>query len=177
MLVAAVHDVLMRPCTRIRVAGYVIRTTGSGAQLLVFDHIDFPDAGTQVPAGGVQPGEGLHDAVLREVAEETGLTDITVVREIGSEDKPHPETGQPRHTTYFHLQAPDYTPDAWQHTVTGMGTDRRLRFTCRFVPLPLPAHLADRQDALLGSIDRRWTTRTEPPPASSRATELMPPMT
>ncbi|WFE27885.1 NUDIX domain-containing protein [Solwaraspora sp. WMMD791] len=167
----------MRPTTRIRVAGYVIRTTGSGAQLLVFDHIDFPDAGTQVPAGGVQPGEELHDAVLREVAEETGLTGVTVVHKIGSEDKPHPETGQPRRTTYFHLQAPDHIPDAWQHTVTGAGLDRELQFTCRFVPLPLPAHLADHQDALLGSIDRRWTTRTEPPPASSRATELMPPMT
>jgi 8-oxo-dGTP pyrophosphatase MutT (NUDIX family) len=152
----------MSPSARVRVAGYVIRTTGSGPQLLVFDQIGHLNTGTQVPAGGVQPDEELHDAMLREVAEETGLTDVTVVREIGREDKPHPETGQPRHTTYFHLQAQDHTPDAWQHTVTGPGTDRELRFTCRFVPLPLRAHLADHQDALLGRIDPRWTTGPAP---------------
>ncbi|ROO61032.1 8-oxo-dGTP pyrophosphatase MutT (NUDIX family) [Micromonospora sp. Llam0] len=148
---------------RIRVAGYVIRTTASGAQLLVFDQIDHPDAGTQVPAGGVEPDEELYDAVLREVAEETGLVDITVIREIGTEDKPHPETAQPRRTTYFHLQAPTHTPDAWHHTATGSGVDSELRVACRFVPLPLLSHLADDQDALLGSIDHQWMTRSTLP--------------
>ncbi|MFV2086801.1 NUDIX hydrolase [Micromonospora sp. LOL_021] len=165
MPLAAVHDVPMRP--RTRVAGYVIRTTGSGAQLLVFDQIDHPDAGTQVPAGGVQPDEELHDAVLREVAEETGLTDVTVVCGIGAEDKPHPGTGQPRRTTYFHLRAPSEAPDTWQHTVTGSGLDSELRVACRFVPLPLRSHLADDQDALLGSIDHRWSTQSSPPSGPS----------
>jgi hypothetical protein len=58
--------------------------------VLVFDHISMPGAGTQVPAGGVKPGEGLEEAVLREVAEETGLLTVTVVRQIAVEDKPHP---------------------------------------------------------------------------------------
>jgi 8-oxo-dGTP pyrophosphatase MutT (NUDIX family) len=65
----------MHPTPRVRVAAYVIRHSQSEPQLLVFDHIGIPDAGTQIPAGGVRPGETLHDAVLREVAEETGLTD------------------------------------------------------------------------------------------------------
>ncbi|HEX8626807.1 MAG TPA: NUDIX domain-containing protein [Catenuloplanes sp.] len=148
----------MHTTPRVRVAAYVIRHSGREPQLLVFDHIGIPDAGTQVPAGGVKPGESLHDAVLREVAEETGLTDISVLSEIASEHKPHPETGQPRHTTYFHVQAPAGTSDSWQHTVTGTGQDSELEFACRFVSLPLQKHLADRQDAQLHRIDPGWTT-------------------
>nr|WP_308370402.1 NUDIX domain-containing protein [Streptomyces sp. McG3] len=58
---------------RLRVAAQVIRRHPSPA-LLVFDHAGLPEAGTQVPAGGVAPGEDPERAVLREVAEETGLT-------------------------------------------------------------------------------------------------------
>ncbi|MEU8898628.1 hypothetical protein [Nocardia sp. NPDC048505] len=43
---------------RVRVAAYVIRDRG-GAELLVFDHVGMPEAGTQVPADGVEAGESL----------------------------------------------------------------------------------------------------------------------
>lgn len=36
------------------------------------------------------------------------------------------------------------------------------RFACRFAPLPLPAHLADHQEALLDRIDPGWTTQPQP---------------
>lgn len=49
-------------------------------QLLVFEHTH-PLAGMQVPAGTVDPPESPAAAVLREVAEETGLTSVTVVDE------------------------------------------------------------------------------------------------
>lgn len=41
---------------RIRVAAYVIRHRAV-PELLVFDHVGMPEAGTQVPAGGVKSGE------------------------------------------------------------------------------------------------------------------------
>ncbi|MFE3678054.1 NUDIX domain-containing protein [Streptomyces griseus] len=57
----------------LRVAACVILRHPSPA-LPVFDHADPPEAGTQVPAGGIAPGEDPERAVLREVAEETGPT-------------------------------------------------------------------------------------------------------
>ena len=49
-------------------------------ELLVFDH---PTAGTQLPAGTVDPGEDPRDAVAREFTEETGIPEPIVGRCIG----------------------------------------------------------------------------------------------
>ncbi|MFD0854125.1 NUDIX domain-containing protein, partial [Actinomadura adrarensis] len=137
---------------RIRVAAYVIRQRGGVPELLVFDHEGMPEAGTQIPAGGVDPGEELEQAVLREAAEETGLLNASVVRRLCVEDKPHPHTGEPRRTTYFHLRVPATTPDTWRHTVHGGGGDGGLIFMCRFLPLPLKEPLVDGQDRWLSHI-------------------------
>ncbi|MBE1532665.1 NUDIX hydrolase [Actinomadura algeriensis] len=142
---------------RIRVAAYVVRQRAV-PELLVFDHVGMPEAGTQVPAGGVRPDERPEQAVVREVAEETGLLGVSVVRRLTVEDKPHPITRRPRRTTYFHLRAPAATADAWHHTVRGEDGDAGLTFACRFLPLPLERPLADDQDAWLCHIDPRWTT-------------------
>ncbi|WP_407555551.1 NUDIX domain-containing protein [Streptomyces sp. Pv4-95] len=136
---------------RIRVAAYVIRNRAV-PELLVFDHVGMPEAGTQVPAGGVESGEELEAAVLREVAEETGLLTAAVVRRIAVEDKPHPDTGHPRRTSFFYVQAPADTLDAWEHQVQGDGEDVGLTFACRFLSLPLKQPLADDQDAWLGNL-------------------------
>ncbi|WP_314171647.1 NUDIX hydrolase [Streptomyces winkii] len=150
---------------RIRVAAYVIRHRAAVPELLVFDHLGMPEAGTQIPAGGVGTSEEPDRAVLREVAEETGLTAVTVARPVAVEDRPHPATGLPRRTTYFLLGAPAGGLHAWHHTVRGDGDDSGLTFACRFVPLPLARPLADGQDAWLGRIDPLWAT-----PASGRRT-------
>ncbi|MEV3921015.1 NUDIX hydrolase [Actinomadura coerulea] len=141
-------------------AAYVIRHRAA-PELLVFDHFGMPQAGTQIPAGGVHPSEDLEQAVLREVFEETGLHAVSVVEQIAVENRPHPDTRRPRRTTYFHLQAPATTADAWNHTVCGDGDDAALTFACHFLPLPLKRSLADDQDAWLGRIDPRWTTADE----------------
>jgi 8-oxo-dGTP pyrophosphatase MutT (NUDIX family) len=147
---------------RIRVAAYVVRYRPV-PELLVFDHVGMAQAGTQVPAGGVHPGEEPRQAALREVAEETGLLTASVVRQIAVQDDLHPGTRRPRRTTYFHLEAPASTADAWNHTVHGDGDDRGLTFACRFLPLPLERPLADDQDLWLGHVDPRWTTLTRTP--------------
>ena len=45
-------------------------------RLLLFTHPEAPEAGLQVPAGTVGPGEDPQDTVVREATEETGLVDL-----------------------------------------------------------------------------------------------------
>jgi len=147
----------MRELTlRVRVAAYVLRRrAGRPAELLVFDHdADLPP-GTHVPAGGVAPKEPLEEAVLREVAEESGLICVRVLRPIAEEYTPHPIRRFPRHTTFFELEvdADAELPDTWDHQVTGTGRDNGMTFHCRFEPLPLTLPLADGQDAWLDRLE------------------------
>ena len=61
-----------------KVAAYITRDT----HLLVFRHVH-SEAGIQVPAGTLEPGESPNDGVLREAREETGLDCLEVRRFLG----------------------------------------------------------------------------------------------
>lgn len=63
-----------------KVTAFVIRRVETSVDLLLFEH---PHAGIQIPAGTVQGGETPEQAVLREVAEETGLTNVSLRRTLG----------------------------------------------------------------------------------------------
>jgi len=63
-----------------RATAYVTDPLG---RLLVFDHVDLPAAGTQVPAGGIHDGETAEGAVVRELAEESGIDSALLVRKLG----------------------------------------------------------------------------------------------
>ncbi len=67
---------------RQRVLAYVTRERDGRIELLVFDQRDDPDAGTQVPAGRLDPGESLEQGLLRELHEEAGLDGVRIVREL-----------------------------------------------------------------------------------------------
>jgi 8-oxo-dGTP pyrophosphatase MutT (NUDIX family) len=140
---------------RRRVACYITRTTEDGSQLLVFDHADdAPDhpAGTQSPAGGMLPFEGIEEAAAREAAEETGLTGLAFVAQLGGVEVALGEPGGPSVTTYVHLSAPTDGPSSWEHVVTGDGEDAGMRFLCRWAPLPLDFALAGAQGAYLSAL-------------------------
>lgn len=116
---------------RKRVLVYVERADG----LLVFEHRDHSDAGTQVPAGGVDEGESLIDAARREVLEETGVEIDGELTLLGTHE--HLDgLGEPALTHFFRAEAPDGLPRAWQHTVGGAGEDAELVFDCRFDAAP-----------------------------------------
>lgn len=101
------------------------------------------------------PKEPLEEAVLREVAEERGLTCVRVLRPIAEEHTPHPIRRFPRHTTFFEMEADGdaEVPDMWDHQVTGTGRDNGMTFHCRFESLPLDFPLADGQDAWLDRLE------------------------
>lgn len=126
----------------------------------MFEQAGMPEAGAQIPAGGVRASEALEHAVLREVTEETGLVGLRLRAQLQTENKPHPITGEPRNTTFFVVDTPAHTPDEWMHSVLGQDADVGMIFNCRFVTLPLLQPLADDQDAWLGLIDAGFTTVT-----------------
>lgn len=55
-----------------------------GEDLLVFTQPESPEAGLQVPAGTIQPGETPGEAVVRELEEETGIDDVRDLELLGT---------------------------------------------------------------------------------------------
>lgn len=85
--------------------------------LLVFSHPAAPEAGIQVPAGTVEPGERPEAAVLREACEETGLSDLELSGFLGEQIRPMVDYGIPEdhHRYFFHLLHPSGPKTSWRH--------------------------------------------------------------
>jgi 8-oxo-dGTP pyrophosphatase MutT (NUDIX family) len=101
-----------------RVSEKVYAYITQGEQLLVFRHVDAPEAGIQVPGGTVQPGESLPEAVLREAFEETGLADLEIVSALGDtwfDLAAYERAGEVHHRHVFHLRAAAPLPATWRH--------------------------------------------------------------
>jgi 8-oxo-dGTP pyrophosphatase MutT (NUDIX family) len=94
-------------------------------QLLVYVHPAYLHLGLQVPGGGVEPEEPVEVALLREVMEETGLMDLTLVGRIAVYDYYNAYTGKMNERHVFHLTAPSNTPNSWTwiEPVTSPGTN------------------------------------------------------
>ena len=88
-----------------------------GGRLLVFDHVEYPEAGLQVPGGTIDPGESPRAAVLREAEEETGLSAFGEPRPLGVVEFDAREVGRDevhrRH--FFHLPLLEEAPERWRH--------------------------------------------------------------
>jgi 8-oxo-dGTP pyrophosphatase MutT (NUDIX family) len=99
-----------------KVTAFVTRTTGEGLELLLLEH---PFAGIQIPAGTVED-ETPEDAVLREVAEETGLDSATVRGYLGSDDVSLPDGQRIIATPTKVYTRPDRTSFDWAHLRKGI---------------------------------------------------------
>jgi 8-oxo-dGTP pyrophosphatase MutT (NUDIX family) len=71
-----------------KVTAFITRQSKNGDELLLFEH---PYAGIQIPAGTVEDGETPEQAVLREAAEETGLTSLSIHRYLRYTEEKLPE--------------------------------------------------------------------------------------
>ncbi len=117
-----------------KVLVYVVRAGAAEAEVLVFAHRHAPEAGLQVPAGTVEPGEAPEAAAFREVAEESGLTSaqVRLVRKLAEAFEPEWQIVQ-RHAYLFAPVAD--LPAHWSHTVAGAGEDQGMVFDYDWLPV------------------------------------------
>jgi ADP-ribose pyrophosphatase YjhB (NUDIX family) len=138
---------------RHKVLAYITRERDGRRELLVFTHRDDPEAGVQVPAGTVEPGEPIEAALLREIREESGLADVQLVRQLAE----HEEVEWDNNRHVFHLIAPNGAPDRWAHIVHGQGEDAGMVFEYRWVDLSERVELAGAQHKWLGLLNEGGT--------------------
>jgi ADP-ribose pyrophosphatase YjhB (NUDIX family) len=131
---------------RRRLVAYVTRERDGRTELLTIEAELYPEEGVQVPAGRIEPGETLEEGLRRELAEETGLTRVRVVRELPDFECTY-ETFYENHA--FHLEAEEETPQAWRHRIHGEGVDSGLVHLCRWVELTRDLKLWNEGDPML----------------------------
>ncbi len=111
-------------------------------QLLVFSHVDFPEAGIQIPAGTVEEGENLDEAVLREAFEETGLDNLRIESFLGTQVydmRPIDGRDVDVHRHYYHLSIPGPLDTVrWQHweESPSEGAEEPILFELYWVEIP-----------------------------------------
>ena len=99
-----------REVTR-KATAVVTRGDGAGREVLVFEHAR---TGLQLPAGTLEEGETFEEAAIRELAEETGLTDVTLHGELGDLDEVSP-AGNPFHRHIFHFEPNGEVQERWPY--------------------------------------------------------------
>ena len=110
----------------------------NGNRLLVFDHPEHPEAGTQVPSGTRPEEESSEAAVLREAEEETGLEGLKIEGFLGEVDFLVPEWNQLLRRRFYHLSCPGTPADRWRHFERhpSDGTTAPILFELYWVDLP-----------------------------------------
>lgn len=137
-----------------KVYAYVTRRDG---ELLVFEGPEHD--GLQVPKGTVEPGERLRSALLREIAEESGLAAVGDARHLTTDvwSRRHdPPKWYVRHFYHATVHEPQ---DSWTHVVTGDGEEAGAEFEFSWIERPPAREFALEADAhvdliaLQGGVD------------------------
>ena len=125
---------------------YIIRLSQAGPELLVFDSLEEP--GLEVPKGSAQPGETPAQAAVREVWEESGLTGLILIRELGV------IVWQDEEQHFFLFKTDQALPDRFEHVMTGYDGDRGTRYQYRWsaVTPTLSQSLVQGSNAFVGEI-------------------------
>lgn len=115
-----------------------------GQELLIFRQPLFPEAGLQVPGGTIREGEEPEAAALREAIEETGLTDLEIMRFLGEQVREMTEAGRGEiHHRYFYQLTTKDPRSEWEWH------DEEIKIQLFFVNLTAVPELTTEQDYLL----------------------------
>lgn len=129
----------------------------NGRRLLLFTHPESPEAGIQVPAGTIEPGEDPKEAVMREVREETGLAELKYEKLLtqGTRDMRDYGMDELQHRWFFHLSLGGRPRDTWRHGEFGEDGSLRIPFDffwADVTALPTLADYGDKIDVLIESM-------------------------
>ena len=88
-----------------------------GENLLVLDHVDYPELEPQIPGGTIKKGERPEEAALREAHEETGLSQLEVICFLGSFEIDLRDIGKEEtiKAWFFHLRTTEATESSWRY--------------------------------------------------------------
>lgn len=129
-------------------------------RLLVFSHPHAPEAGIQVPAGTVKPGERPDEAAMREAVEETGLAGLKLAGCLGEAQRDMSDFGlnEIHHRTFYHLRCESDPPERWQHYETNPsdGGAEPILFEFFWAGLPggVPELIADHGSLIPRLVER-----------------------
>lgn len=138
-----------------KVLAYVTRDGSGGREVLVFRHRDHPDAGVQVPGGTVDAGESLESALVREVKEETGLSNLVVIGQIAKAPFHAAWRNEWQERNVFHLVTPAHLPESWTHAVTAGTEDAGLVYEFSWLGL-------EDAEPLLAGGQGQWLSLVRP---------------
>lgn len=119
-----------------KVVIYVTREIEGELQVLVFDHLKYPEVSPQVPSGTVESGEDILVAAKRELFEESGLKLEQEFHYLGSYEYFKSQVNQLQLRNHFLVFSKDLANE-WTHAVTGSGVDQNLEFKYYWLPLLL----------------------------------------
>lgn len=111
-----------------------------GNRLLVFRHPFEPEAGIQVPAGTLEPGESPEDGVMREACEETGLAELTLDGFLGEQERDMADFGrnEVHHRRFYHLLYDGSPVAVWRQQELHPADDPEARPIFEFFWASLP---------------------------------------
>jgi 8-oxo-dGTP pyrophosphatase MutT (NUDIX family) len=114
--------------------GYFLQHTSNGTpQLLALSFAAEPGLPLRFPGGTLHENEDPLIGLFRELREETGLTELTVIRKLGVQHyyKPYIQADVERHD--YLVQASAHLPESFSHVVQGDGGDSGEVFNYRWI--------------------------------------------
>lgn len=109
-------------------------------ELLVFKGPRYD--GLQIPKGTIEPDEQPRTAMIREIAEESGLGAIGSPQHLTTDVWTRRQSPPERYVRHFFHTTVHEPRDQWSHTVTDDGSENGLEFEYSWIELPTSTEFA-----------------------------------